>query len=80
MVWESRHSEDRHIAQASVPPTSTANQNTSEVFKKLHSTLLAVLWSHKKPRIKFALLKLGGMGLPDFRKYYIEAHLTRIID
>lgn len=53
-------------------------------FKKLHTILLTILWSNKKPRIKFALLtrpkELGGMGLPDFRKYYIASHLTRTVD
>lgn len=53
-------------------------------FKSLHSILLKFLWSHKKNRIKFALLtrpkENGGMGLSDFKNYYLASHLTRIID
>lgn len=52
--------------------------------KKLHSILLQFLWSHKRPRIKFALLarpkEFRGMGLPDFKKYHQVAHLTRLVD
>lgn len=53
-------------------------------FIVLHSILLSILWKHKKSRIKFSLLprskEHGGMGLPDFKNYYLASHLTKVID
>lgn len=53
-------------------------------FQKLQSIQLGFVWAHKRPWIKFNLITRpkdkGGMGLPDYRKYYHASHITRIID
>lgn len=45
---------------------------------------LNFIWTSKQPRVKWDKLVipklLGGIGLPDIRKYYWSCHLTRIID
>lgn len=53
-------------------------------FKVLHTTQTKFIWAHKKPRVRFSRLTKpkdkGGMGIPDFRAYYMASHITRIID
>lgn len=53
-------------------------------FKKLQSIQLDFVWAHKQPRIKFDLItrpkERGGMGPPDYRKYYYASHITRNVD
>lgn len=53
-------------------------------FKTLHAAQMNFIWAHKHPRVWFALLTQskarGGMGIPNFRHYYLASHVTRIVD
>ena len=53
-------------------------------FTTFKKTCLKFIWISKQPRISWERLiipkHLGGIGLPDIRKYYWACHLTRIID
>lgn len=53
-------------------------------FKRLTTAQRNFIWANKRPRIQLKILHLpkskGGMGIPDFRKYFYATHLTRIID
>lgn len=53
-------------------------------LKKLASIQRHFLWAKKLSRVQLSLLQLpktkGGIGLPDFRRYYFATHLSRIID
>lgn len=56
---------------------------TSSFFCKLQNIQRKFLWAGKKTRISIRLLMLpkrGGIGLPDFKKYHIALHITRLID
>lgn len=53
-------------------------------FRKLATLQRSFVWANKHPRIQLQYLQLakadGGMGIPNFQKYYYATHLTRIID
>lgn len=56
----------------------------SSYLKQVQSLFTRFVWANKKPRIpksQFCLSKQnGGVALPDIRKYYQAAHLSRVVD
>lgn len=53
-------------------------------FFKLQQIQRSFVWANKKPRIYFQLITRskasGGMGFPDFKRYYYATIITRVID
>lgn len=53
-------------------------------FKRLHREVISFIWGNKHPRLSRHILSLprdrGGVGLPDFFRYYSSIHLHRLLD
>lgn len=55
-----------------------------KIVKRLNGWFKSFIWSKRRPRIKLSVLqlpgKMGGMDLPDIKRYQLSAHLRYIAD